>query len=67
MKRLPNFVYGVACYTASLATLLYCVYFLGTPWVPASLDSTHAVPWSTAMPIDAALVTRLGLQHSLMA
>jgi protein-S-isoprenylcysteine O-methyltransferase Ste14 len=66
MKRLSIFVYGVVCYTASLATLLYTVGFLGDLWVP-SLDSSGTAPLATALLIDVALVTLFALQHSVMA
>lgn len=67
MKRLPIFVYGVVCYLASLATLLYMVGFLGDLWVPRSLDSSGTAPLTTALLIDVALVTLFALQHSVMA
>jgi len=67
MKRLSIFVYGVVCYIASLATLLYTVGFLGDLWVPTSLDSSGAAPLATALLIDVALVTLFALQHSVMA
>ena len=67
MKRLSIFVYGVVCYIASLATLLYTVGFLGNLWVPTSLDSSGAASLATALLIDVALVTLFALQHSVMA
>ena len=67
MKRLSIFVYGVVCYVASLATLVYTAGFLGDFWVPTSLDSSRATPWATALLIDIALLTLFALQHSMMA
>ena len=67
MKRLSIFVYGVVCYTASLATLLYAVGFLGDLWVPTSLDSARAAPLANALLIDVALLMLFALQHSVMA
>jgi methanethiol S-methyltransferase len=67
MKRLSIFVYGVLCYTASLATLLYTVAFLGNVWVRKSLDSPGAAPLATTLLIDVALVTLFAVQHSVMA
>jgi len=67
MKRLSIFVYGVVCYIASLATLLYTAGFLGNLWVPTSLDSSGAASLATALLIDVALVTLFALQHSVMA
>ncbi len=67
MKRLSIFFYGVVCYAASLATLLYTVGFLGDLSVPSSLDSSRAAPLATALLIDVALVTLFALQHSVMA
>jgi len=67
MKRLFIFVYGVVCYAASLATLLYTVGFLGDFWAPTSLDSSRAAPLPTALLINVALVTLFALQHSVMA
>lgn len=67
MKRLAIFVYGVVCYIASLATLLYTVGFLGNLWVPTSLDSAGEAPLATALLVDGALVTLFAIQHSVMA
>ncbi len=67
MKRLSIFLYGVVCYTVSLATLLYTVGFLGDLWVPKSLDSPGSAPLATALLIDVALVALFALQHSVMA
>src|SRR5262249_7192678 len=67
MGRLFIFVYGVVCYAASLATLLYLIGFLGGFPVPTSLDSPREAPLGTALLIDVALVTLFALQHSTMA
>jgi len=67
MKRLCIFVYGVVCYAASLATLLYTVGFLGDFRAPTSLDSSRAAPLPAALLINVALVTLFALQHSVMA
>jgi methanethiol S-methyltransferase len=67
MKRLSIFVYGLLCYTASLATLLYTVGFLGNFWVPKSLDSPGAAPLTITLLIDVALVSLFAVQHSVMA
>jgi methanethiol S-methyltransferase len=67
MKRMSIFVYGVVCYVASLATLLYAVGFLGDLWVPTSLDSSGTAALATALLIDVGLVTLFALQHSVMA
>ena len=67
MQRLSIFVYGVACYTAALATLLYAVGFIGNVWVPTSLDAAGSAPLAPALLIDLALVMVFALQHSVMA
>jgi methanethiol S-methyltransferase len=67
MKRIIAFVYGVACYGAFVATLLYAIGFLANFGVPASIDSAPADPPAIAFLIDAALLAVFAVQHSVMA
>jgi methanethiol S-methyltransferase len=67
MKRLSIFVYGVASYALSVATLLYTAGFLGDFVVPKSIDSAREVPFGTALVTDLALLALFGIQHSVMA
>jgi protein-S-isoprenylcysteine O-methyltransferase Ste14 len=61
------FIYGVICYAVSVATLLYAAGFIGGFGVPASLDATPQVAFTTALAIDLALLALFAVQHSAMA
>lgn len=67
MKRLLIFVYGIASYVLSVATLLYTAGFLGNFAVPKSIDSAREAPLGAALLTDLALLTLFGVQHSVMA
>jgi methanethiol S-methyltransferase len=67
LSRLTAFTYGVACYVVFLGTFLYAMGFLGNFGVPKAMDSGTRVPFSTALAINAALLTVFALQHSVMA
>ena len=67
MKRLLAFVYGVVCYAAFLASLLYAIGFLGNFGVPKSIDSRPVGSMAMALVIDGALLALFALQHSIMA
>jgi len=67
MKRVVAFGYGLACYAAFLATLLYAVGFLGNIGVPKSIDSGLDGSLAVALAVDGALLALFALQHSIMA
>lgn len=67
MKRLAIFVYGLLCYAASVATLLYAVGFLDNLWVPQSIDSARGATLMGALLIDLTLLAAFAVQHSVMA
>ena len=67
MRGLLSFIYGVAAYMASLATLLYLIGFSGNLLVPKSVDSGAGAPWVEAVVIDLLLLALFGVQHSVMA
>jgi protein-S-isoprenylcysteine O-methyltransferase Ste14 len=67
IKRLSIFVYGVLSYAVFFATFLYAIGFVGNLWVPKSMDSAPAVPFTTALLIDLALLGVFAIQHSVMA
>jgi methanethiol S-methyltransferase len=67
IKRLSIFIYGVLSYAVFFATFLYAIGFVGNLWVPKSMDSAPAVPFTTALLIDLALLGVFAIQHSVMA
>jgi protein-S-isoprenylcysteine O-methyltransferase Ste14 len=67
MKRIFAFLYGIACYGAFFATLLYAIGFIGNFGVPKSIDSSPESSTGTALAIDGALLALFALQHSIMA
>jgi protein-S-isoprenylcysteine O-methyltransferase Ste14 len=67
IKRLSIFVYGLLSYAVFFATFLYAIGFVGNLWVPKSMDSAPAVPFTTALLIDLALLGVFAIQHSVMA
>jgi protein-S-isoprenylcysteine O-methyltransferase Ste14 len=67
MKKIIAFAYGVACYGAFFATLLYAIGFIGNFGVPKSIDSNPEDSVWIALAIDGALLALFALQHSIMA
>ncbi|HKP60000.1 MAG TPA: isoprenylcysteine carboxylmethyltransferase family protein [Polyangiales bacterium] len=67
--------FGVACYTAFQATILYAIGFVGNSWSVLGHDSAlrsmdqgaTSEPTWLALAIDALLIALFGLQHSCMA
>jgi len=67
MKRIFAFAYGIACYGAFFATLLYAIGFMGNFGVPKSIDSSPDGSVWMALAIDGVLLAVFALQHSIMA
>lgn len=67
MRGLLSFLYGVAAYAASVATLSYFVGFSANMLVPKSVDLGGSAPVPQALGIDLLLLVLFGLQHSVMA
>jgi len=66
-KRILVFVYGSLAYLLFLGTFLYAIGFIGGFAVPTRLDGPASGPVSTALAINAALLTLFAVQHSVMA
>ena len=67
LKRLLFFAYGGCAYLIFLATFLYAIAFVGGFVVPTQLDGPSQGPITTALAIDALLLTVFAVQHSVMA
>jgi protein-S-isoprenylcysteine O-methyltransferase Ste14 len=67
MKQLLIFAYGIISYAIFLIAFLYSIAFVGSIFVPKTLDSGPAVPFSRALMIDAVLLSLFAIQHSVMA
>lgn len=67
MKRVLVFAYGLLCYLVFLAVFVYLAGFVGSYFVPHSLDSPADGALWVALLVNAGLVLLFGLQHSIMA
>lgn len=67
MNRILTFLYGTASYTVFLGTFLYSIGFIGNLGVPKAMDSPGSADWTTALMIDAGLLSLFAVQHSVMA
>ena len=65
--RVAIFVYGLGCCAILAGTFLYAIGFTGNLVVPKSMDSAPEGSVAEALVIDIALLSLIGLQHSLMA
>ena len=67
MKKTLVLSYGILCYLALLATMLYAIGFVGNLPVPKTIDGSPRVPLPLAIVIDALLLLLFALQHRIMA
>jgi len=67
MRGWLGFLYGVAAYVASLATLAWLVGFTGDLVVHRSVDAGPTASTSEAVVVDLLLLALFGVQHSVMA
>lgn len=67
MKRILAFAYGIICYLAFLAAILYLVGFVGDIVVPKSVNTGASSSVWSAVLIDVGLISLFGIQHSVMA
>lgn len=67
MSRILTFLYGTASYLVFLGTFLYSIGFIGDFGVPKAMDSPGAADWTSALLIDACLLSLFAVQHSVMA
>lgn len=65
--RIFGLIYGIICYVAGMASLLYTALWLGKFWLPTTLDSAPTMPFTQAILINLGLLLMFSLQHSAMA
>ncbi len=67
MRRIGFFAYGVLCHVLFLATFVYMACFVGSFFVPKTIDSSPSGSVAGAIAINLLLIALFGLQHSIMA
>jgi methanethiol S-methyltransferase len=67
MGRFIGLIYGIACYAASFAALLYAIGFVSGLVVPKTIDTGTVVPVAEAIVVDLLLLAVFAVQHSVMA
>ena len=67
VPRILAVLYGAVCYVIFFATFLYAIAFVGNIRVPRSIDVGPEATFTTALLIDAVLLSIFAVQHSVMA
>lgn len=67
MKRTLFFAYGLVCYTATVAALIYAAGFLANIGVPKSIDTAPTTDTLRAILTNLGLLGVFAVQHSVMA
>jgi protein-S-isoprenylcysteine O-methyltransferase Ste14 len=67
MTRLLFFLYGVVCYAATVASLVYAAGFIANIGVPKSIDTAPTADTLRAILTNVALLGVFAVQHSVMA